>query len=180
MIECAGQVAVNSRIAPTLILGYGNPSRGDDALAPLLLEALSDAAARTANNVELMTDFQLQIEHVLDLEGRTRVVFVDATQTGVEPYRFETIEATPEPCLSTHSLLPGALLAVYRNHFGMDAPPSRVLAIRGYSFELGDGLSAAARCNLDAAHAMLTFWLNCPASPHSPVRILPVAQFARD
>ncbi len=141
----------------TLVLAYGNPSRGDDALAPLLLEAL--ARAPIGDEVELLTDFQLQIEHVLDLEGRQRIVFVDAALRGAEPFCFTQITAEPDATLSTHALSPGALLAVFRTHFGFTAPPCHLLAIRGYAFELGDGLSAGAQRNLDAARTALLHWL---------------------
>ncbi|MDP2785684.1 MAG: Ni/Fe hydrogenase, partial [Sulfurimicrobium sp.] len=62
--------------APLLVFGYGNPSRGDDALGPLLLEQL---AALNLPHVELLTDFQLQVEHAVDLQGRERVLFIDAS-----------------------------------------------------------------------------------------------------
>ena len=48
-----------------LLLGYGNPSRGDDTLGVLLLEQLPIACLQT---VELLINFQLQIEHALDLK----------------------------------------------------------------------------------------------------------------
>jgi len=144
---------------PILIIGYGNPSRGDDALAPMLLEALCAHAQWSADAVELLTDFQLQVEHVLDLEGRQRVVFVDAALRGPEPFAFDEITAGADPAPSSHALSPAALLSVYRRHFGADAPPCLLLAIRGYAFELGDGLSSTARRNLDAALAALEAWL---------------------
>ena len=67
--------------APLLVLGVGNPSRGDDALGPLFIERAAEALKErvAAGELELLTDFQLQIEHALDLEGRRRVVFVDAS-----------------------------------------------------------------------------------------------------
>jgi hydrogenase maturation protease len=144
---------------PILVVGYGNPSRGDDALAPLLLEELRARAVWTADEVELLTDFQLQVEHVLDLEGRRRVVFVDAAQRGPEPFAFDAIAASADPAPSSHALSPAALLSVYGRHFGVAAPPCLMLAIRGYSFKLGDDLSAGARRNLDAALAALGAWL---------------------
>lgn len=151
--------------APTLVIGYGNPSRGDDALGPLLLEAL---AARAGPELELITDFQLQIEHVLDIEGRERVVFVDATQAGEEAFRFSPVGAQADPTPYTHALSPGALLAVYRRHFGMTPPPCMLLAIRGYSFVLGDPPTTDARRNLDAALRVLLDWLDKPSVPSVP------------
>jgi hydrogenase maturation protease len=73
--------------APLLVIGIGNPSRGDDALGPLFIERveilLADELAR--GQIELLTDFQLQLEHALDLAGRARVVFVDARCTPRTP-----------------------------------------------------------------------------------------------
>jgi hydrogenase maturation protease len=69
--------------ASWLVLAVGNPSRGDDALGPALLERLRDAGVDAAGDVELLTDFQLQIEHALDLQGRQAVLFVDAARPGV-------------------------------------------------------------------------------------------------
>lgn len=65
--------------APILIIGIGNPSRGDDALGPLAIERLE---ALDLAGVELLTDFQLQVEYALDLAGRRRVIFVDASVSG--------------------------------------------------------------------------------------------------
>lgn len=67
-------------VAPLLVLAVGNPSRGDDALGPRLLDALHAAGADLDGQVELLGDFQLQIEHVLDLRGRRAVLFVDAAR----------------------------------------------------------------------------------------------------
>ena len=55
--------------APLLVLGVGNPSRGDDALGPLFIDRLGRALASEVSSVavELLTDYHLQIEHALDL-----------------------------------------------------------------------------------------------------------------
>ena len=56
--------------APILIFTWGNPSRGDDALGPALYDLLESYKRQTGEltEVELLTDFQLQIEHTVDLE----------------------------------------------------------------------------------------------------------------
>ncbi|HTN80845.1 MAG TPA: hydrogenase maturation protease, partial [Acidimicrobiales bacterium] len=80
--------------APLLVLGVGNPSRGDDALGPLFVERLSELLAHEVSNgdVEVLTDFQLQIEHALDLTGRAKVVFVDASVSAAAPFEFSRVE----------------------------------------------------------------------------------------
>lgn len=143
----------------------GNPSRGDDALGPALLERLARRQAQGGlPDCDLLTDFQLQVEHALDLVGRELVVFVDASLSGPEPYAFTPV--TPEPVLtySTHQMTPGAVLCTYAQLSLQIAPgpcpTAWLLAIRGYRFGLGEDLSAAAQVNLDASGAFLEDYLN--------------------
>jgi hydrogenase maturation protease len=133
------------------VIGSGNPSRGDDALGPLALERL---ACLDLPGVELLTDFQLQVEHALDLEGRSQVIFIDASMESRAPFEFAPVAAAADASATTHALSPAAVLETCRRVVG-PPPPGRVLAIRGYAFELGEPLSKRAAHNLDAAVAML-------------------------
>ncbi len=146
-------------IPALLIFGYGNPSRGDDALGPLLLARLEplldEALRRAAGGIELLTDFQLQVEHALDLAGRRRVLFVDAHQQCEVPFSLRPLQPAAESCFSTHALSPVAVLKVYQQIYPSDPPPSFLLGIRGERFELGEPLSAAASRHLDAAVALV-------------------------
>ncbi len=139
-------------VAPRLIIGIGNPSRGDDALGSLCIERLQ---ALQLPGTELLTDFQLQIEYVLDLLDREEVIFVDAAASGAEPYAFEPLAAQADHSITTHAVSPSALLATSQQINGHLPPNAYLLAIRGYSFELGDALSAQAADNLDQAIARL-------------------------
>lgn len=137
---------------PILIVAVGNPSRGDDALGPRLIERLEQL---DLPGVELLTDFQLQVEYALDMQGRETVVFVDASVSCAEPYSVATVEPVADASYSSHELSPAAVLHAYARLFG--APPrSYALAVRGYRFELGEGLSPRADSNLEAALAHLT------------------------
>ena len=139
-------------IAPRLIIGIGNPSRGDDALGSLCIERLQ---ALKLPDTELLTDFQLQIEYVLDLLGREEVIFVDAAASGAEPYAFGPLAAQIDHSVTTHAVSPSALLATAQQINGHLPPNTYLLAIGGYSFELGDALSAQAADNLEQAMALL-------------------------
>ena len=144
-----------------LIFACGNPSRGDDALGPILIERLSampDATFEAGQAFDLVTDFQLQIEHALDLQGRELVIFVDATLAGPEPFAFGPVTSEPALSITTHALSPGGLLRVYQEAIGGQPPDCRLLAIRGYEFELGAALSPGAATNLLAALAFLSDW----------------------
>lgn len=136
--------------APILVFAIGNDSRGDDALAPLLVRAL-ESWAETAELGELIEDYQLQVEHVTDLAGRSAVLFVDADMSCAEPFNFSEIAAGHDHSYTSHAMTPFALLHTYRQVYGADAPPAFLLRIRGYGFELGDSLSGKASENLEAA-----------------------------
>ncbi|MGR8935979.1 MAG: hydrogenase maturation protease [Gammaproteobacteria bacterium] len=146
-------------IKPLLLIGYGNPGRGDDALGPELLDYLHNRQTPLPDSIELLSDFQLQIEHILDLQGRQRLVFADASLSCPSPYAFETLQAACDNSYSTHALSPAALLHVYRSVLKAEPPPAFVLSIRGERFAPGHPLSAAARQNLTRAGRFIQGWL---------------------
>ena len=138
--------------APVLVLAIGNPSRGDDALGPL---AACQLVALALPGVEVLTDFQLQVEHALDLVGRSEVIFVDATVAGEGPFSFEPVAPAADRSATTHALPPAGVLHVYGECTDAPLPAAFVLAIRGYDFELGAPLTDAAARNLEAALEIL-------------------------
>ena len=147
-------------VPPLLVFGWGNPSRGDDALGPLLIEQLGLLLGATPlGGVELLTDFQLQVEHALDLMDRQRVLFVDASLSCGAPFEVTVLQAARDASFTTHAMSPGAVMQVFRSLHGIEPPPSLLLAIRGERFELGDPPSAAARSNLALAVAWCRRWL---------------------
>lgn len=143
--------------APLLVLAVGNPSRGDDALGALFVEralVLLEAEV-AAGQIELLCDYQLQIEHALDLAGRRQVVFVDASVRAEAPYEYAPVRARRDESFSSHALSPAAVLETHRSIAG-EPPPAWVLAIRGERFELGEAISPMAIEHLEAA---LTFFV---------------------
>jgi hydrogenase maturation protease len=151
--------------ARRLVVAVGNASRGDDALGPLLIDRLRAAGADAAGGVEWLSDFQLQVEHALDLVDRDAVLFVDAARPGhVDGCALRRIVADDAAPLWSHALRPQAVLEVYRRVQGEQPPPAWLLAIEGASFELGAPLSAAAERRLDAAQVLARDWLARPAA----------------
>jgi len=148
--------------APVLVLAIGNPSRGDDALGPAAAQRLAEL---DLPGVEVLTDFQLQVEHALDLLGRRLVVFVDAAASGSAPFALQAVPAATAAHHCTHSLPPAAVLDAYRRLTGDEPPPSQLLAIRGHDFELGAPLGAAASANLEAALAAVAPLLRAAGAP---------------
>ena len=152
---------MNAEVPPLLVLAWGNPSRGDDALGPLLAERLlvHTQTAGLAKRVEVLTDFQLQVEHALDLVGRERILFVDAALDLAEPFTVRLLQPARGGGIGSHALAPEAVLQVFQDLHHQPPPPATLLAIRASAFELGSAPGADALADLDQALAWAGRWL---------------------
>lgn len=144
-----------------LLLGYGNPGRGDDGLGPALVEAL----AKNAPQVTARVAMQLQVEHVLDLAVCDLALFADAGVDTPAPFTLERL------CLPSkgqrlapfsHAVSPWALLAIYQETLMAPPPPAFLLTIAGERFDFAEGISPAAHKHLQAALAFAETLLSKP------------------
>ena len=149
-------------VRPALVFAWGNPSRGDDALGPALLAMLETAQRERGEfaHVELLSDYQLQVEHALDLQGRERVLFIDASVSAQAPCELCQLQPEQDTSYTTHTMSPAAVLAVYEQINDQPPPPAWLLSIRGYEFELGELLTAQARLNLGESYTRACEFLN--------------------
>ena len=158
---------MSTPLAPLLVLAWGNPSRGDDALGPLLAEQLAHWARLRlpAGRLECLTDFQLQIEHALDIAGRERVLLVDAALNLATPFVVRPVTPAPQASFTTHALTPEALLKVYCDLEHTPPPPCTLLAIRAQRFELGQAPSQQALADLALALDWAIAWAGLCMAP---------------
>lgn len=140
----------------TLILGYGNPDRGDDGLAWHVLNELCacfDRGQDALFNGEIFelneqTDcwfgFQLTPELSDLITSYARLIFIDA-HVNPQSQDVEIKSLNPEFNLSplTHHLTPAGLLGIV-NTIGKIAPPSTLIALRGFVFGFSRTLSSQA------------------------------------
>jgi hydrogenase maturation protease len=148
-----------------VVFAVGNRSRGDDAIGPLLLERLAPwlATEVQTGEFELIEDYQLQIEHALDLQDKRLALFIDAGCDTPAPFQLYPIGSAPTASASsTHRLPPQGVLEVYRQVARAEPPPSFVLCVRGERFELGEGLSSPAEAHMEAAWRQLTLLCRAP------------------
>ena len=134
-----------------LVIGYGNPTRGDDGIGWVAAEQLAnDKDAR----VQVLARQQLTLELAADLNRVERVVFIDAAVMGtpgeIQVERIDP-EASPIEAFS-HQLAPAALLECTRMLYGK-CPEGYLVSVAGRSFEFGDELSAPVAAALPAALA---------------------------
>ena len=137
-----------------VVLAWGNPSRGDDAIGPEFLQRAERLVPPAGHEVEFVTDFQLQPEHATDLDGRDLALFVDASRALPSPIAFTEVEPRRDATFTTHGMSPAAVLAAFRAAFGREPPAAFQLAIAGVGFELGAPMSDEAERHLVTALAL--------------------------
>jgi hydrogenase maturation protease len=136
----------------TLVIGYGSPIRGDDAIGPLAADALAEDPL--PEGVEVLSRHVLTAELAESLAAVDRVIFLDATVDGV-PGEVQIRELTPDASAAStmaHFLDPRELLAwtsaLYARH-----PKAYLVSAAGRSFDY-------AYCELsDAAATALELFL---------------------
>ena len=138
--------------APVLVIGYGNPGRGDDGLGP----ACVDAVARLRLDcVRCEQDYQPAIEDAVDVAAARAVIFVDAAVDGPAPFFVEPVRPRAALGFSSHVLDPEGVMAIAARTFDA-TPPAWKVGIRGESFEaFRERISPRALENLAHAVAFL-------------------------
>ncbi len=118
----------------TLIIGYGSPIRGDDAIGPLAADALQ--AGPLPEGVEVISRHILTAELVEDIAAADRVIFIDATVEG-EPGEVRVRDLKPDSsAVSTmaHFLDPRELLAWCQTLYQRE-PAAYLVSAAGQSFD---------------------------------------------
>ena len=139
----------------TLLIGFGNPGRGDDGLGPAFARRI---AARQLPGLTVEIDYQLTVDHALMIAAAERVVFADAALDVEDAFYFRRAAEAAGGSLGSHSIGPDDAMALSRLLFGA-SPPGFVLGLRGAAFgEMAEGLSEVALGSLDAAEAFFVRW----------------------
>ena len=133
------------------VYGFGNPGRQDDGLGPMIIDKLDQ---ENIEGIATDSNYQLNIEDADNISGSDIVIFVDASIDADEPFSFKKIEPSAEITFTTHSMSPESVIALCGDIYGR-VPDAYVLAIRGYEWEMFEGLSEKAMDNFTAAYNFL-------------------------
>ena len=134
-----------------LVLGYGNPGRGDDALGPRIAGRVERLATRLAVRDCVVDEaMQLNIEDAARFSEYRLVILVDAAANGAAPFVVSRIRARTTLSYTSHSVEPETVVALADDAFG-PAPPTFLVAVRGERFELGEQPTNGALANERAA-----------------------------
>lgn len=141
-----------AEVAQVLVLAWGNDGRRDDGLglhAASRIEAMGEAALR------VVTAYQLQPEHAMDLRGADLVLCVDAGDGQKDAFEWRELTPACDQRVFSHAMTPAAVLALHAQLEARPAPPAFLLAIRGSDFGVGVGLSLQGQQDLAQALAFL-------------------------
>ncbi|HMK23434.1 MAG TPA: hydrogenase maturation protease [Terriglobales bacterium] len=124
-----------------LVIGYGNPLRGDDGLGWTVAAELF--RQNRSPGLEILPCHQLTPELVSIIREAETVVFIDCAHEGT-PGELGCVEVQPGPSQPTftHDLTPSKLLALTCELFGV-CPKAYLLSICGSSFGPGETFSEA-------------------------------------
>ncbi len=154
-----------------LVIGYGNPLRQDDGAG----RAVADAIEQSTNGpgVRVITVHQLTPELMLEFQGVSLVVFVDAAH-GAPAGAVTSWELTPEPGDNrefTHHCEPGNLLYQADKLYNA-SPRGFMVTIAAAQFGFGEELSAAVREAVPRAVERVERLIGTAVNPpgHSPAR----------
>jgi hydrogenase maturation protease len=154
--------------ATTLVIGYGSPIRGDDAIGPLAAERL--AAGPLPEGVRVCSRHLLTAELACDLAGVDRVVFLDATVDG-EPGEVRVRELAADPGLTStmaHDHDPRELLAWCAALYGR-TPQAFLVTAAGATFDYASyRLSAPAQSAVDRMLAETRRLIGTPRPSSQP------------
>jgi hydrogenase maturation protease len=124
-----------------LIVGYGNPLRGDDGVGQVVTRAFAGADA--IDGVETLACHQLTPELAERFAAVARVVLIDAA-VGSEAGRVSVVplQSAPAPASTLgHHVEPAQLLRLTLSLYGR-SPEAYLITVGAGSLELGEGLSA--------------------------------------
>jgi hydrogenase maturation protease len=123
-----------------LIVGYGNPLRGDDGVGQTVAQTFAghDAVA----GVDALACHQLTPELAERFAAAARVVLIDAA-AGLEAGRVSVTRLQPAPAPAStlgHHVEPAQLLHLAQALYGR-SPEAHLVTVGAGSLELGEGLS---------------------------------------
>lgn len=142
-----------------LIIGYGNPVRGDDAFGWHAADHLASLPEFGANpGIRILTVHQLMPELAEAIAGAKLVIFFDAKPPSAEAapgaiFCEEIHPASISPQLLGHHLTPASVLACARAFHGT-IPRAFVLSVSAASFAYGAPLAPA----VESAIPLLAQW----------------------
>jgi len=139
-----------------LVYGYGNPGRQDDALGVRLAENIEQwVMDEHIQNVEVDSNYQLNIEDSDSVSKADIVIFADASIEEIDDFIFTKVDPDNSSIEFTmHAVSPAFVLDLCRKIYGK-CPDAYLIHIKGFEWEFEEKLSDDAMLNLAKATSFL-------------------------
>lgn len=139
--------------AEVLVIGYGNPLRGDDGVGCVIAEELARRISDPESKVQVVACHQLNPELAEPIAETRAVIFIDASlELKPGEVRVSAVAADRFSPAFAHSMKPSALLATASELFGQ-APPAKSVGIGVASMDAGMTLTPQVRSAVSKAVA---------------------------
>lgn len=146
-----------NQMKKTIILGYGNALRGDDAAGVLVVEKVRNELENRADprikgdSLSIKTVPYLDVAFAEEFAGYSSIILVDAVLDNSEYVRvIDLTSVADNPTLSSHNssplVLAELLSTIYQRH-----PRFYLIAVSGESDSFGEGLSPRAQRSVEKA-----------------------------
>lgn len=151
-----------SELLTILLIGYGNPLRGDDVVGQVVAGIVE---AWEVPDVTVLARQQLTPELADDIAQADIVYFVDASiDESLEHPLIHDVEFSSDSEIRSHYSSPKELLKLTRELHGHE-PRSYLIEVPAQCFELHEGISAKARCGVEEVLEQLRHTLGKSQKP---------------
>ena len=138
-----------------LLYGYGNPGRKDDGLGSIVIDLVEKWIIKKGiKNISVDSNYQLNIEDAYTIRDYDIVIFVDASIEEIDDFIVTRVEPSDKVNYSMHSVSPSFVLNLCNKLYHY-TPETFLLHIKGYEFQLQEGLSEKAQKNFESAFTFI-------------------------
>jgi len=138
-----------------LLYGYGNPGRKDDGLGSIVIDLVEKWIIKKGiKNISVDSNYQLNIEDAYTIRDYDIVIFVDASIEEIDDFIVTRVEPSDKVNYSMHSVSPSFVLNLCNKLYHY-TPETFLLHIKGYEFQLQEGLSEKAQKNFKSAFTFI-------------------------
>lgn len=140
-----------------LVYGYGNPGRQDDGLGNAFIDKMEEwVENENLSGIEFDSNYQLNVEDADTISGKDLVFFVDASTEPIKDFCLTRVSASDASIEFTMHAVSASFVLDLCNKLFQKNPDCYLLHIKGYEWELKEGLSEKANANLEKAFNFLS------------------------
>ena len=139
-----------------LIYGYGNPGRQDDGLGNAFVEKMGNwCKLKNISWIEVDSNYQLNVEDAETISHKDIVIFIDASMESIDDYCFTRAIPSESSIEFTMHAVSASFILDFCNKLYNKNPDCYLMHIKGYEWDLKEGLSDKANENLEKAFDFL-------------------------